>query len=69
MRAMVTTERVETVLQEAEKPLATNQVADKLGVSWHTARDRLLKLHEKNRIHRSQVSKRLILWWDREIPF
>lgn len=56
-------------MRKTDKPLSTNQVADKLGVDWHTAKKRLDRLVKKDRAHRSKVSDRLTLYWDREIPF
>lgn len=64
---MVTTERVEKTLREANQP--TNQVANELGVDWHTAKDRLNPLAEKGRHHRSRLPDNTVLWWDREILF
>lgn len=62
-------ERTLRILRKTDKPLSTNQVADELGVDWHTAKKRLDRLVEKDRAHRSTVSDRLTLYWDREIPF
>lgn len=57
------------LIERSEKPLSTNEVAESLGVDWHTARKRLDSLVEKKKINRSKVSNRLTLYWDREIPF
>lgn len=62
-------DRALLVLQESDKPLSTNEVADQVGVDWHTANKHLNTLVEKGRIHRSEISNRLTLYWDREIPF
>lgn len=57
------------VLQEAEQPLSTNAVAERLEIDWHTAKKRLDRLVQQDKIDRSEVSDRLTLYWDREIPF
>lgn len=57
------------VLENAERPLSTNEVAEELDVDWHTARKRLATLVDTDRAYRSEVSNRLTLYWDREIPF
>lgn len=62
-------ERMLLVLRESDKPLSTNEVADQLGVDWHTANKHLNKLVENGAVHRSEVSNRLTLYWDRKIPF
>lgn len=57
------------ILGASDRPLSTNEVAEELDVDWHTANDRLETMVEKGEAHRSQVSSRLTLYWDREIPF
>ncbi|MCJ7478671.1 MAG: hypothetical protein MUP63_00645 [Candidatus Nanohaloarchaeota archaeon QJJ-7] len=62
-------ERAFETLENSERPLSTNEVADRLEVDWHTAKKRLEKLVNKEKADRSEVSNRLTLYWDREIPF
>lgn len=62
-------QRIRLILEEADQPLSTNEVADELGVDWHTAKKRLDKLVTQGEAHRSEVSNRLTLYWDRDIPF
>lgn len=57
------------ILETAEKPLSTNAVAEKAEIDWHTAKKRLDRLVKQRKAHRSEVSNRLTLYWDREIPF
>ncbi|MDY6762000.1 MAG: hypothetical protein SVY41_03050 [Candidatus Nanohaloarchaea archaeon] len=57
------------VLKNTDRPLSTNEVADEMDVDWHTARKRLEVLVDQGDAHRSVVSNRLTLYWDREIPF
>ncbi|MDY6768692.1 MAG: helix-turn-helix domain-containing protein [Candidatus Nanohaloarchaea archaeon] len=61
--------QVYRVLEQADRPLSTNEVAEELGVDWHTAQKRLDALVDSGAVHRSEVSNRLTLYWDREIPF
>jgi predicted ArsR family transcriptional regulator len=61
--------RTLVILQEADRPLSTNEVAEQLDVDWHTAKKRLDALVKKQQVHRSEVSNRLTLYWDQEIPF
>lgn len=62
-------ERVLTLLQQSDRPRSTNEIADELDIDWHTAKKRLDKLVEQEKVHRSRVSDRLTLYWDEEIPF
>lgn len=62
-------ERTLQVLDNSDRPLSTNEVSDRLEVDWHTARKKLDKLVKEGKAHRSEVSNRLTLYWDREIPF
>lgn len=62
-------DRTLDILHESDKPLSTNEVAEQLGVDWHTAKKHLGKLVKQNKVHRSEVSNRLTLYWDEEIPF
>ncbi|MFB6295130.1 MAG: hypothetical protein ABEI97_05190 [Candidatus Nanohaloarchaea archaeon] len=57
------------VLERAERPLSTNEVADRVDIDWHTAKKRLDTLVDDGAVHRSEVSNRLTLYWDRKIPF
>lgn len=63
------TDRLLLVLQEADKPLSTNQVADQLGVDWHTANKHLNRLVDEGAVHRSDISDRLTLYSDQDLPF
>ncbi len=58
-----------SVLERSDQPLSTNAVAEELDIDWHTAKKRLDNLVDDGRAHRSRVSNRLTLYWDREIPF
>ncbi len=58
-----------SVLEDADQPLSTNQIAEACDIDWHTAKKRLDRLVDKQRAHRSRISDRLTLYWDREIPF
>lgn len=62
-------ERTLAILHRSDKPLSTNQVAERLDVDWHTAKKRLDTLVKEKKIYRSDVSDRLTLYWDQEIPF
>lgn len=57
------------LLRESDRPLSTNRIAAEAEVDWHTAKKRLDALVRENQVHRSEVSNRLTLYWDREIPF
>ena len=61
--------RVEQLLITSDQPLSTNEVANQLDIDWHTAKKRLDVLVDNGAVHRSDVSNRLTLYWDREIPF
>lgn len=61
-------QRVREYLQDAEKPQSTNAIAEALDADWHTVNDVLEELEGAGEAHRSEVSKRLTLWWDRPIP-
>ena len=65
---MALTDRIQTILNDADQPLSTNAIADRAGVEWHTANKRLETMEEQGRIHRSELNDRLTLWWDRDIP-
>jgi len=47
--------RTLVILQEADRPLSTNEVAEQLDVDWHTAKKRLDALVKKQQVHRSEV--------------
>lgn len=61
--------QVARVLENADQPMSTNAVAEKLDIDWHTAKKRLDLLVDQGRAHRLEISNRLTLYWDREIPF
>lgn len=65
---MSRTQQVKRIIDEAGRPLSTNQIADELGVDWHTVKKELDELHERNEVHRSEVSDSMTLWWNQEIP-
>jgi predicted ArsR family transcriptional regulator len=62
------TRSVYELLQESESPLSTNKIAERLDVDWHTAKKRLDRLLEEEKVHRKQWGDNLTLWWDKEIP-
>lgn len=61
--------RVLQLLHRSDRPLSTNEIAAELDIDWHTAKKRLDTLLDEGKIDRSEVSNRLTLYWDREIPF
>lgn len=62
-------DRILHVLSESDRPLSTNEVADHAGVDWHTANKHLGRMVDQGSVYRSDVSDRLTLYWDQEIPF
>ncbi len=60
---------IRRILHEADQPLSTNEIAERAEVDWHTAKKRLDVLVTEGTAHRSDISNRLTLYWDREIPF
>lgn len=58
-----------TLLHRSDRPLSTNEIAEELDIDWHTAKKRLDLLVDQDKVDRSEVSSRLTLYWDREIPF
>ncbi|NUC74753.1 DeoR family transcriptional regulator [Haloterrigena sp. SYSU A558-1] len=60
--------RIKRVLERADKPLSTNEVAARASVAWHTARDDLEELHDEGAAYRTELNNRLTMWWDCEIP-
>ncbi|MFB6241869.1 MAG: hypothetical protein ABEJ36_03645 [Candidatus Nanosalina sp.] len=61
-------QRVREYLQDTEKPQSTNAIAEALDADWHTENDAQEELEEAGEAHRSEMSDRLTLWWDRPIP-
>lgn len=59
---MSRTQRIKRLLADADQPLSTNQVAERIGVDWHTAKKELDELYEKNQIYRSEVSETQTQW-------
>lgn len=59
---------VKRVLKQSDKPLSANQIADRLGIDWHTANEKLEELADSGDAHSKEMHNRLTLWWDREIP-
>jgi len=53
---------VRTVLRNADKPLSTNEIADRTGFTWHPVKDALTSLYEQGEIDRRKLSDRHILW-------
>ena len=62
-------ERTLSIITAAGKPLSTNEIAERMDVDWHTANRRLETLVKQGKVHRSDVSNRLTLYWDEPIPF
>jgi predicted Zn-ribbon and HTH transcriptional regulator len=61
-------QRIRQTLQEADQPLSTNRVADAVGAHWKTVSDDLHELLQAGEAEKKELSNRLTLWWDREIP-
>lgn len=61
-------QRTKQILEAADQPLSTNEVADQLEVSWNTAADTLQTLETRGDAYRHDRNNRLTLWWDRDIP-
>lgn len=62
-------QRLAQLLEDADEPLSTNAIADRVDADWHTVKDALDDLVKDGRAHRSRVSPRLTLYWDRPLPF
>lgn len=61
-------QRIKHTLKQADSPLSTNQIADRVGLNWHTVDDELQEMHEQGAVDRRKLSNRLTLWWDGESP-
>ncbi|NUB91162.1 HTH domain-containing protein [Haloterrigena sp. SYSU A121-1] len=60
-------QRILQILENEDRPVSTNTIADQLGVHWKTVADDLEELHEQGKVDRKELNNRLTLWWDREI--
>jgi len=59
-----TIELVLEVLEQTDQPVLTaKEVANKLDVSSETARRKLNKLYEKEKVGRKKVGARAVVWW------
>lgn len=65
---MTKRDQILQALSNADRPLSTNQVATETGLDWHSVDDRLHDLADEGRVVKRELSNRLTLWWDREIP-
>lgn len=63
----VTRDEVYRLLQDAEEPLSTNEIARKLNVDWHTAKKRAEVLLKTRKIYCRSLNKNLTLYWYKPI--
>jgi predicted transcriptional regulator len=61
-------QRILQTLADADQPLSTNKVADRVGHHWKSVDKDLHELLEAGRVKKQALGNRLTLWWDREIP-
>ena len=60
----VTLEDVVGVFEMVRGPVITSRdVADALDCSIESARQKLTRLHDQNRIERRKLGKRRVVWW------
>ena len=62
-------EKILETVENSEKPLSANQIAEKTDVEWHTAKKYLEQLLEEKQIHKKQISNRLTLYNNKKIHF
>ncbi len=60
-------QRILQILENEERPVSTNTIADQLGVHWKTVADDLEELHDQGKVDRKELNNRLTLWSDHKI--
>lgn len=56
-------DRIRSTLATADRPLSTNEVADRTEMDWHTAHDHLTAMEQQGEIRREQWHDRLTVWY------
>lgn len=53
---------IKKVLSRARRPLTTNQLAEKAGVTWKTAKKYAARLNRNGKIKKKRISKNRVYW-------